>query len=161
MAEQIGVVIDSEPNGWARVITDRRDACGGCDTKPDTCKSCLTSAKLESRVSNPLNAQAGDIVKISLPTADLFKGAAVLYLLPVAAVMAGAFAGLWAGGLLGLSGGTGPIIGGLLALVGGFWLVVKIGRSRELGRQMTPAITSVVSKSGRSADPTTASCCSS
>ena len=30
MAEQIGIIVENEANGLARVLTDRKGACGGC-----------------------------------------------------------------------------------------------------------------------------------
>ena len=51
MAEQIGIIVENEANGLARVLTDRRGACGGCHSGPSKCHGCLsTSGKLESHV---------------------------------------------------------------------------------------------------------------
>lgn len=144
MAEQIGIVLLNEMNGWARVVTDRKGACGDCQSGPSACRSCLSSAKLESRVTNPIDAKNGDVVKISLPSANLFKGAAILYLLPVATLILGAITGMWLGTQLGWNESTGAVLGSLAGIGTGFGLVAGMGRSRKLSRQMTPAITSIV-----------------
>lgn len=159
MADQIGIVLTSSGYGWARVVTDRKGACGGCQSAGSTCRSCLTSAKLESRVINPIHAEAGDIVKITLPSAALFKGAAVMYLLPIAALILGAFGGMWLGSLLGWSDTKGAIVGVTGGLGGGLWGVVRLGRSPEMSRQMTPTITAVVTASDSPANRSPASCC--
>ena len=74
MAEHIGIVIKKESDRYAQVVTDRKGACGGCQSTPHGCRSCLASAKMESRVANPLGAQAGDLVI----TADIPLAAAVI-----------------------------------------------------------------------------------
>lgn len=158
MAEQIGIVIENESNSMARVVTDRKGACGGCHSGASKCRSCLTSAKLESHVVNPINARAGDVVKITISQANLFKGAAIMYLLPIAMLILGAVGGLWLGGASGW-GDSGSVLGGLAGLVFGFWAVTRLGRGRILSRQMTPTISKIVTASGESAKYVRASCC--
>lgn len=152
MAEQIGIVVDNMTNGLARVLTDRKGACGGCHSAGHSkCRSCLTtSAKLESHVANPVDAGIGDVVKISISQAELFRGAALMYLLPIAALIAGAVAGLWlAGGSEG--GNVASVLGGLAGLGIGFWAVARLGRSPGMSRRMTPIITEIVTRSGATA----------
>lgn len=142
MAEQIGIVVEKEANGLARVLTDRKGACGGCHSGPSKCRGCLSSsAKLESHVANPIDAGIGDVVKITISQADLFRGAALMYLLPIATLLAGA-----AGGFR-LMGDAGSVLGGLAGLGFGFWSVMRLGRSRRLSRRMTPRITEIVTHS--------------
>ena len=159
MAHQIGIVLSSEMGGWARVVTDRKGACGGCQSSASACRSCLTSAKLESRVTNPIGARTGDVVKISLPSANLFKGAALLYLLPVATLFLGAIAGMWLGTELGWSEFTGPVLGTLAGIIIGFGAVVRMGRSRKMRHEMTPAITAIVDASDTLVRQPHKSCC--
>jgi sigma-E factor negative regulatory protein RseC len=159
MADQIGIVLNSNGDGWARVATDRKGACGGCQSAGSACRSCLTSAKQESRVINPLNAEAGDIVKITLPSAVLFKGAAIMYLLPIAALILGAFVTMWLGSLLGWSDTVGAVAGAAGGLGVGLWAVVRLGRSPGMSRQMTPTITAIVPAPNSPAKQSPASCC--
>jgi len=159
MAEQIGIVLQNQVNGWARVVTDRKGACGGCKPSSGACSSCLTSAKLESRVSNPINAKAGDMVKITLSSAVLLKGAAILYLLPIAFLILGAVCGMWIGDMWGWSDSIGAIAGSMSGLAVGFWGVIHLGRSRKFTKQMTPVITSIVAPSGNLVKKNSASCC--
>ncbi|CAB5139549.1 hypothetical protein D3OALGA1CA_3781 [Olavius algarvensis associated proteobacterium Delta 3] len=83
MADHIGIVIKTDSNNYAHVVTDRKGACGGCQSTPGGCRSCLASAKMESRVANPIGAEAGDLVNVRLASANLFTGAAIMYLMPV------------------------------------------------------------------------------
>ena len=62
MAENIGIVIKAEADNHAQVVVDRKGACGGCQPTGGGCRSCLASAKIQSRVANPVNAKAGDLV---------------------------------------------------------------------------------------------------
>lgn len=159
MAEQIGIVLHDEMNGWARVVTDRKGACGGCSPSSGACSSCLANAKLESRVSNPINAKTGDVVKITLSSAVVLKGAAILYLLPIVLLILGAVGGMWIGDLRQWPNTVGAASGSMAGLVAGFWAVVRLGRSRKLSRQMTPAITAIVVPSDNSVKKINASCC--
>ncbi len=158
MAEQIGIVIADERNGRVRVVTDRKGACGGCQSVPGKCQSCLTSAKLESHAINPISAVVGDVVKISISPANLFKGAAIMYLLPILMLLLGAAGGLWVGKASGWEE-IGSVLGGLAGLVAGFWAVTFLGRGRKLKRQMTPTITSVIGAADNRARPIQKTCC--
>ena len=83
MAEHIGKVIQTEPGKYARVVTNRMGACGGCQSTPHGCQSCQMGTRMESRVANPIGAVPGDLVKVHMSTTGLFTGAAMLYLLPI------------------------------------------------------------------------------
>ena len=63
---------DSKMINYAQVVTDRKGACGGCQSSPGGCRSCLTGAKMESRVANPVSAEPGDLVKVHLSSTNLF-----------------------------------------------------------------------------------------
>jgi len=128
MAEHIGIVIKKESDRYAQVVTDRKGACGGCQSTPHGCRSCLASAKMESRVANPLGAQPGDLVKVHLSSSGLFTGAAILYLLPILGLMLGAFMGIWASTALGLSESLGSIVGAAAGLGKGRYYMAKIVR---------------------------------
>lgn len=158
MAEQIGIVVDNETNGLARVLTDRKGACGGCHSGPSKCRGCLTtSAKLESHVANPINAGIGDVVRITIDQRELFRGAALMYLLPIATLIVGAAGGFW------WMSDTGSVLGGLAGLGFGFGAVTRLGRSRRLSSRMTPQITAIVTPSdtstGKQANRLRPSCC--
>jgi len=159
MAEQIGIIQGIEVNGMARVLTDRQGACSGCHSGAGKCRSCLTtSGKLESEVINSIDAGVGDVVKITISQANLFKGAVIMYLLPIATLILGAVGGLWLGGTSGW-GDSGSVLGGLAGLVFGFWAVTRLGRSRRLSRQMTPTITAIVTASDNHMKKLHPSCC--
>ena len=61
MAEHIGIVLEVDTEGYARVVSDRKSACGGCQPSGSGCHSCLANSKMVSKVINPSSAGAGDI----------------------------------------------------------------------------------------------------
>jgi sigma-E factor negative regulatory protein RseC len=159
MAEQIGIISENQAEGWAVVMTDRKGACGGCHTHGDGCRSCMSGSKLESRVANPINAQAGDVVKINLKSTDLFKGAFILYFIPVACLMSAAYTGASLAGRVGWSANAGSVLGGLIGLVAGVGLVMLLDRSRYVRQHMTPTITQVITPVPGRTKSNTTSCC--
>jgi sigma-E factor negative regulatory protein RseC len=145
MVEQIGVVIQAEPGGWAKVQTNRQSACGGCHSGPGGgCHGCLASSKFISRVSNPVGAKAGDVVQIAMRSEDLFKGAIMLYVLPIVMLLIGAFTGNWAAGLIGLSQVAGSILGAFAGFGFAVYLLSRIDRSRWAKKRLTPTILGVL-----------------
>ncbi len=144
MVERMGLVRENLQDGFAVVVTDRKGACSGCQSG-DGCRSCLsTGSKMESRVANPINACAGDIVKISLNSSDLFKSAALFYIVPVACLFAAALAGERLAAWAGWQTTMGSVLGGLAGLILGIGLAVLIGRSRYARHHLAPSITAVV-----------------
>jgi len=144
MAEHIGIVIKTESGDYAQVVTDRKGACGGCQSTSGGCRSCLASAKLESRVANPVSAKTGDLVKVHLSSANLFTGAAILYLLPVLGLLLGAFTGIWASTAFGLTEISGSIGGAIAGLGIGYAAVIVLDRSPSIRRRIMPTITAIV-----------------
>lgn len=95
MGYRIGTVKQTEPGGYAQVVTERKTACGECRHIKLVCYGCLLSPKIVGRVANPINAQAGDRVKVSLATGKVLTAAGIFYLMPTLTMMAGLFAGAY------------------------------------------------------------------
>lgn len=163
MAEQIGIITEDQRNGWAIVVSDRRGGCGGCHPGGG-CHSCLSgmpASKIVSRAANPINARTGDIVRIRLRSSDLFKGAFILYLIPVLGLMAGAVLGAEGTARFGWPHSIAAIAGATVGLVLGVMIVAALDRSRYVRRTMVPTITEVVSSAQQTHLPVTqSSCCS-
>lgn len=149
MAEHLGIVIKTVSGKYAQVVTDRKSACGGCQSTPSGCRSCLASAKMESRVANPVSAEVGDLVKIHLSSTDLLSGAAILYLLPILGLLIGAFTGVWASTAFGFTEIFGSTGGAIIGLGIGYSAVIALDRSPSIRRRIMPTITDIVTpKSG-------------
>jgi sigma-E factor negative regulatory protein RseC len=159
MADRIGIVIKKESNRYARVMTDRKGACGGCQSTPHGCRSCLSSAKMESRVANLVGAEPGDLVKIHLSSENLYLGAAILYLLPIIGLLLGAFMGVWLSAVSGLTVTAGTIGGAAVGLGLGFAAVIVLDRTAGIRRRIMPTITAVLTSTVELPDKEGTPCC--
>ncbi len=155
MADRMGLVIDNELDGRARIIIDRKGACSGCHTTGSGCRSCLSSAKMESLVLNPVGARSGDVVRVSLKSANLLAGAALLYLLPVLALLGGALIGSAESAVVGWNGAGATVLGGGAGLAVGFGLVMGLDRCKWVRRRLAPRITTVLVSENRAPADTT------
>ena len=153
MAEQIGIVAGIEDGGCAQVLTDRKNACGGCHTEHGgACRSCLAGAKIQIRVANHLGAQKGDVIKFKLRSADFFKGALILYIMPVLALIFGALTGAWIGEQIDWQQTSGAILGSAAGLIAAVIILVRLDRGNWARGRLAPRMTSVLS-SEKSAIP--------
>jgi sigma-E factor negative regulatory protein RseC len=159
MAKHIGIVIKTESSNFAQVVTDRKGACGGCQSNPDGCRSCLASAKMESRVVNPVGAEPGDLVKVHLSSDKFFTGAAILYLLPVLVLLIGAFTGVWVAKIYGFTEISGSISGAIAGLGIGYAAVIVLDRSPVIRRRITPTITTILTRKVGLPNVKKAPCC--
>jgi sigma-E factor negative regulatory protein RseC len=159
MADRIGLVIGNENDGRARIIIDRKGACGGCHTTGSGCRSCLSSAKMESLVMNPVGARSGDIVQVSLKSGNLLVGAALLYVFPVLALLGGALIGSAESSVVGWDGTSATVLGGGAGLAIGFGLVMGLDRCSWVRRRLAPRITAVLVSEDASSTPAQNSCC--
>jgi sigma-E factor negative regulatory protein RseC len=143
MAERIGIVLHTFDNGMAEVVTDRRNACGGCE-KSHGCRTCLASSKMVSTVRNSAGAGQGDVVSIYLKQSALWTGAAFLYIVPILWLMAGAFIGASFGRNWDMGETGAAILLGLLGLAVGFMMARAISSSSSFGPKIVPRIVRVV-----------------
>ena len=100
--EQIVRVKRVEPDGRAQVLHVRQSACSGDCHKCSGCGAAQETMTLEAE--NPIGAKVGDFVTVQADTGPVLKGAAVLYMLPLALFFAGYLLGFLAwnkGGLVG------------------------------------------------------------
>lgn len=144
MAEQIGIITGIDPGGWATVLSDRREGCGGCHSGHESHHS-LTGSKFESRATNTLGAQPGDLVKISLNSSSFFKGVALIYLLPIAALMIGALSGAWGAGHIGWQQSTGAVLGAIAGVGIAILTLIRLNRSQSALRSLSPTIVEILS----------------
>ena len=79
----------------ALVRIQKSSACASCESR-DACRS-LSDKEMLIEVSNDLQANVGDQVEVSVPEGSLLKLSVLVYLLPVGALVLGAYAGgIWA-----------------------------------------------------------------
>jgi len=146
MAHTTGKVVGIEKNGWARVVTERTGACSSCQTKQH-CHSCLTQAKIEARAINVAGARTGDLVSVSIKTETLLKNAAVLYLVPVLGLLAGALTGPVIGKILTLGETASAILFGFIGFGLGFLLVIFYSKKMSSQNHLAPIIKQIIMSS--------------
>ena len=79
------------PDGTAEVVHIRESACSGDCHKCSGCGAAKETLLL--RAENPIGARVGDKVVVTSQSAALLRGAAVLYMLPLALFFLGYLAG--------------------------------------------------------------------
>ena len=146
MAHTKGLVINIEKPGLAQVLTERKEACGGCQSTHN-CHACLTNSKIVTEVLNRVGAKEGDLVDISLDTGLLLKGSAILYLIPVAGLLAGALLGHFLDLKFAIDGINTAIVFGLVGLCLGFLITAFISKQMAKNNRITPQISRII-KSG-------------
>ncbi len=102
--EQIVQVLQVFPDGTAQILQLRDSTCSG---NCHQCGGCAAPQQNLLNVRNPIGAKPGDRVVLKTETVPVLKVAMMLYLLPLALLIAGFLAGewLWSNGiLLGLAG---------------------------------------------------------
>jgi len=113
--EQLVRVTRVYEDGTAQVLCIRDSACSGDCHK---CSGCgAVQQKMLLQAANAIGAEAGDLVIIKSESAPVLKAAAMLYLMPMGLFFLGYLLGesLWHAG--GLFGGTGFVLGILLAVL--------------------------------------------
>ena len=131
---QTGIIRETGRDGFAQVSVTQRTACGhSCED----CGGCAAgSRELLIRARNPLEARRGELVTVSTQTGRVLGAAALVYVLPLALMLAAAIfcaalggsqraCALWA--LLGLALGSG--------------LAVVLGRAQHRRAPMEYVIT--------------------
>ncbi|MBV2089289.1 MAG: SoxR reducing system RseC family protein [Candidatus Thiodiazotropha sp. (ex. Lucinisca nassula)] len=127
MIEETAMVvrIDGE---YAFVETQRRAACGSCESQ-GSCSTTVLAGLFKRRynhlrVVNTVLAKPGEQVIIGLQEQALVKLSMLAYLLPLISMILAAIAAQYLFGLLNIQSGELPqVIGGLLGLIGGFFLL--------------------------------------
>lgn len=98
--EQMVLVRRVLDSGDAEVTVVRQSACSGDCHR---CAGCGAATEtLILRAKNPINAKAGDVVKIESDSTPVLKAAALLYLFPLALFLIGYLLGehFWERGIL-------------------------------------------------------------
>lgn len=101
--QQLVKVLTCSGDGTAKVVLARQSACSGDCHK---CSGCgAVEQKMVLTANNPIGAKPGDLVTIESASGPVLRGAAILYLLPLALFIPAYLWGMqWRlGGLTGLT----------------------------------------------------------
>ncbi|MGL4843048.1 MAG: SoxR reducing system RseC family protein [Aeromonas veronii] len=146
MSEELATVVAIEgDHAW--VECERRSACSGCQQQSNCGTGTVAKAfPLKAprlRVRLTAEVRVGQQVRLGIPQESLLRGAALVYVLPLFCLLAGALLGqLWLVPLL--SGGEGVTI--LCCLLGGVlgFLLVRYFSNRLDQRRYGPQMLGVV-----------------
>ncbi|MFU0801141.1 MAG: SoxR reducing system RseC family protein [Xylanivirga thermophila] len=118
--KELGRIVDIE-GSYAIVSVKRSEACSKCGA----CEMGTTDKETRLKIQNDLKGTVGDMVEIELPAQQFLKASAILYLIPLVALLIGVFSGYAIGNNLGINGElTGAILGIILTAV--TYLVIKM-----------------------------------
>jgi len=141
MAQEKGLVTGITEDGWAQVETDRNDACSHCG-------SCHVSfgcnSEMNIKAINRAGAGVGDLVSIHLSSGTIMKSAAILYLIPVAGLISGAFIGEGLSTKLAISETSAIALLSLAGFIMGFIITTLISRWMSARRKLSPIITRII-----------------
>ncbi|GAB4278317.1 MAG: hypothetical protein Kow0092_34120 [Deferrisomatales bacterium] len=125
MIEEQGVVVRAGA-GKALVRTERSGACEGCAAR-GACAHLGGSREAQVWADDPLGVRPGERVVIAVPEGTVLRAGFLVYLLPVAALVAGAVAGNALGPRLGLTADLGAALCGVAAMAATFLGVRRFG----------------------------------
>lgn len=143
MPEEQGYVTGIREDGWVQVVTDRKDACDNCGASR-CCVSFRSGSEMAIKALNNAGANVGDLVTLNLSSGTLLKGAAVLYVIPLAGLMSGVIAGAGLEQWLAMGETASIVAFGFAGLFLGFVMTAFISRRMSAKNRLTPVITRII-----------------
>jgi len=98
-------------------------------------------------VANDLGASEGDRIEISIPGGSFLILSLLVYLFPVAALIAGAVAGGAFAGLLNMNVTFASILGGGIGIGVTFYALKRVDRSTRAQKEFRPRMTRILVRS--------------
>jgi sigma-E factor negative regulatory protein RseC len=133
----------------ARISTSRRGICEGCTDK-SSCGFDMALGKEipeEVRALNPIRARAGDRVEFDLPGHTELKVSLMVWVVPLAGLIAGAAAGSSLNEMLSMDQDLATLLGAALGFLVSFAPVVLYDRKAGRNPRLVPRIIKVVNSS--------------
>lgn len=144
--EQQGYIVEVVDEKTAKLKMQRHSACASCG------KCATTSEKKDIvvEVDNAIGAGVGDQVKVNMEAVNVLKAAAIVYILPLLALLGGTIATYYGLGLTNISTNIELVSGivglGLMLLS---FVVLKINDNKfRNSREYIPIVTEIVLKHG-------------
>jgi sigma-E factor negative regulatory protein RseC len=138
-------VVDRVSGRKAVVRIEKSSACAACQSR----ESCQEGSGREMviEVANDLGAGEGDRIEISIPGGSFLILSLLVYLLPVAALIAGAVAGGAFAGTLHMNPTFASIVGGCLGIGVTFYALKRLDRSSRAQKEFRPRMTRILLRS--------------
>ncbi|MCH1928703.1 SoxR reducing system RseC family protein [Shewanella sp. A25] len=148
MMEEVARVIESDNQGWLTVEVELKSTCKSCSSS----ESCGTSAVAQAfsaktqqfSIQSERACDVGEMLKLGLPESVILKAAALVYLMPLLGLFAGALLGQFLGTLVELNSDLFAIVFAMLgaALT---WLFGKV-KAKQLEGESQPVILAYLGK---------------
>ncbi|MEJ2219248.1 MAG: SoxR reducing system RseC family protein [Desulfobacterales bacterium] len=141
MSAERGTVEKVEAD-WAWVKTKRSSACSSCASR----SHCLTQGgdQMLVKAQNTARAKKGDEVELYLSTGTKLKGTAIVYLIPVFGLFAGAFSADPLSAAIGMNPSLGMALFTLTGLVLSVFLMRYLANRMDSTKALTPLVKRVV-----------------
>ncbi len=150
MAQTFGYVTTISRDGRATVTAEKGQGCGSCGAASQ-CHRGHAAGRRTVPVLNRVGAGVGDRVALSVASGAILARMAVLYLVPVAGILIGAFVGEFGAGS--------SVVCALAGLAIGFVFSVTVSRIWSAAHPVLPVITRIVNRRpGAVAAPDPAGC---
>lgn len=144
-------IIEKITKNIAVVRVKKSSACKHCSEK-DSCS--ISERDMVVEVKNTLNAKEGDHIELSVPEGAFLKLSLLVYILPIIALMAGAFLGDYLSSIWGTSPSGTAVISSVLFLCLSFLGLKIFEIKKKSGDRYYPRMTRIVfsGKSPESSD---------
>ena len=138
-------VIEDVSGQKALIRIKKSSACATCESRGDCEVDSGKSMVVE--VANDLGGGMGDHVELSVPSGTFLKLSLLVYVLPVVALIAGAFAGGAFARVLHVPLSLSSVIGGFLAMGVTFYALKRFDRSLRARSKFRPRMTRILLRS--------------
>ena len=143
MAQTIGRVVATPNDDWALVVAEKGQGCVNCGAVTD-CHGGRPAPVRETSALNPVGAKVGDRVVLMVESGTLLSRLALLYLLPVATLLMGAFWGATVSSNAGIASDGQSVGYALAGFIFGFAVSVAISRIWFKARPVVPIISRII-----------------
>lgn len=141
MVKEQGIV-EKIDNHSAMIRVNRTSACATCKSH-DSCH--MEKRDIVVEVANDLQAQVGDKVELSMPEGAVMQLSIIVYLLPIIALIIGAFTGASIGEALLLNASVSAVIVGATLMIIVFFFLKKLEKTPDFRQRYQARITRIVS----------------
>ncbi len=142
MIVEIGKVVEIKGDDTV-VLVSRSAACAGCASK-NACHAFGSKNEARIVVENPIGAAIDDVVEIGVSEGGLVAASFIVYILPIAALFAGAGLGTWIAGKAGIAAGGISALMGLLFLGAGFVVIRLMDPYLKRKNRLRPRVIRIV-----------------
>jgi len=138
-------IIEEVSGQKALVRIKKSSACGTCESRGDC--EVASGKSMVVEVVNDLGGGEGDHVELSVPSGAFLKLSLLVYILPVVALIAGAFAGGMCAPFLHMTPTLTSVIGGFLVMGITFYALKRFDRSLRARSEFRPRMTRILFRS--------------